>query len=139
MLDRLSSEEQHALMELLVYVAKADGVVQGIEDEVLHDYADLLEIDFEDIDGNLTPDELIPQFDGPGSYVAVLQELLRLSHLDGRFSANEKSAILDVANRMGIQSPMLQKIDEWVIDGLQWMLRGEELVDEAEELATASE
>jgi tellurite resistance protein len=139
MLDRLDAEEQRALMELLIYVAKADGVVRDIEDEVLHEYAELLELDFGDLDGSLTPDELIPRFNGPASYVAVLQELLCLSHLDGRFSSDEKSAILDVARRMGVGRDMLRKIDEWVVEGLQWMLRGEELMEEAEETAAASE
>jgi tellurite resistance protein len=135
MLDHLSAEEQRALLELLIYLAKSDGTVADIEEEILHQYADLVEVEFDELDGNLTPAELVPQFEGPASCVVVLQELLRLSHLDGYFAADEQAAILDIAQQMEIPVEMLEKIDRWVVEGLNWVWRGEELLEEAEALA----
>lgn len=129
MVDRLSANEQRALMELLVYLAKADGKVEDIEEAVLHEYADLVAVDFDSLDGNLGIEELVPQFETPESKLIVLQQLIRLSHLDGQFTKPEKETILRIAERMGVPLHVLQEVDGWVLDGLRWVLRGEELME----------
>ena len=134
MLDRLNANEQRVLMELLIYMAKADGQVVDIEDEVLHQYAELVDVDFGSLNGNLGPDELIPQLEDPESRVIVLQEMLRLAHIDGLFSDDEQDAILTMAQYMGIPIDLLQKVDEWVLEGLKWVWRGEELLTEANDV-----
>jgi tellurite resistance protein len=134
MLDRLNSEEQRVLLELLIFMAKADGKVVDIEDEVLHQYAELLDVDFDELDGNLGPDQLIPQLENPASRVIVLQEMLRLAHIDGLFSDDEQEAILTMAQYMGIPTDLLQRVDEWVLEGLKWVWQGEELLQEANEV-----
>lgn len=132
MLDRLNENEQRALMELLIYMAKLDGQVEEIERWLLDQYADLIRVDFTGLEGDLTPEELVPQFQSPASRVIVLQELFRICHLDGMFTAGEQSAILDIASMMGVPMDLLRKIETWVIDGLRWVGQGEALVEEAE-------
>lgn len=133
MLERLTSDEQRALLELLVYMAKADGKVVDIEQEILENYASLVEVDFREIRDDATPDSVIPRLPSKVSRAIVLQELLRLSHLDGLFTDSERVAILDIAEQMGIPLTMVHKLDEWVVDGLRWVWRGEDLLDEVEE------
>ena len=134
MLDRLSPNEQKALMELLIFMAKTDGAVDDIEGTVLQQYADLVHVDFDSLEGDLTPDELVPQFESPASKIAVLQEVFRLSHLNGMFTDGEQSAILEVGAQMGMPMGLLRKIEAWVLDDLQLAVRGEALVAEAERL-----
>ncbi len=134
MLDRLSPNEQKALMELLIFMAKADGAVDDIEGVVLQQYADLVHVDFDSLEGDFTPDELVPQFESPASKVAVLQELFRLSLLNGIFTDGEQSAILDVGAQMAMPMELLRKIEAWVMDDLRLTVREEELVEEAERL-----
>jgi len=131
MVDRLSENEQRALMELLIHLAKADGIVEDIEDAVLHEYADLVSIDFDTLDGNLDIEELVPQFESPESKLIVLQQLIRLSHLDGHFTKPEKETILRIAEKMNVPLHILQQVDAWVVEGLRWVLRGEELLESA--------
>ncbi len=131
MLERLSPNEQRVLMELLVYMARADGQVADAEREVLHQYADLVRVDFDEIDGDLSPEELVPHFTSPESRVIVLAELFRLSHLDGLFSDGEQSAILEIASLMGVPMMLLREIEQWVVEGLQWVWRGEEILEQA--------
>jgi len=38
---------------------------------------------------------------------------------------------------MGIPQELVKKVDQWVVDGLNWMWRGEDLLDEAEQLMGA--
>jgi len=134
MLDRLNPNEQKALMELLLYLAKTDGTVDDIEGAVLHQYADLVHVDFDTLEGDLSPDELVPQFESPATKVAVLQELFRLSHMNGAFTISEQSAILEVGAQMGMPMALLRKIEAWVLDDLRLTVRAEELTEEAERL-----
>lgn len=72
MLDRLTHNEQKALMELLIYMAQSDGQIRDVENEVLHQYATLVDVDFRSLEGNYTPEELIPQFESPASLVVAM-------------------------------------------------------------------
>lgn len=132
MLERLTSDEQHAMLELLIYMAKADGKVVDIEQQILENYATLVEVEFSDLRDDATPEDVIPRLRSQVSRAIVLQELLRLSHLDGLFTERERSAILEIAEIMGLPLAMVHKLDEWVVDGLRWVWRGEDLLDEVE-------
>jgi len=133
MLERLTSDEQRAMLELLVFMAKADGKVVDIEQEILENYATLVEVDFSELRMDMTPEDVIPRLPTMVSRAIVLQELLRLSHLDGLFTERERTAILQIADQMGIPVALVQKLDAWVVDGLRWVWRGEDLLDEVEE------
>ena len=134
MIDRLNRDERVAMMELLEYLAKADGKVTELHHEVLGQYAELLEVDISKLDGNLTPEELVPQFQSPANRVVVLQEVFRLAHLDGIFTIGEESAILDIASLMGFPMEFVRRVEQWVIDGLEWTLTGEKLIEEGNHL-----
>jgi uncharacterized tellurite resistance protein B-like protein len=133
MLERLTSGEQRAMLELLVYMAKADGKVVDIEREILENYATLVEVDFDEVRGNVPPQDAIAELPSMVSRAIVLQEMLRLSHIDGLFTDRERAAILETADIMGIPIEMVKKLDEWVVDGLRWVWRGEDLLDEVQE------
>lgn len=131
MLERLNRHEQRCLMELLVYLTRADHTVMEAKREMLREYSELLEVELDSLDKTLTPEEVVPQFQSPASRVIVLQELFRLARLDGNFTIIEQSVLLDIASMMGFPMELVQKIENWVVDGLEWTLRGEDLLDEA--------
>lgn len=133
MIELLNTDEQRVMLELLLHIAKSDGKVEDVEQEILENYATLVDLDFSSLDGTLTPAVLIPQIPGAVSRAIVLQELLRLSHLDGIISQGEHAAILAIAGEMGFTEAVVHKLDEWVVDGLRWVWRGEDLLDEIEE------
>ena len=110
-------------------MAKVDGQVEFIEDAVLHEYADLVSVDFDTLDGNLDIEELVPQFESPESKLIVLQQLIRLSHLDGQFTKPEKETIHRISELISVPLHVLQEDDVWVLDGLRWVLRGEEMME----------
>ncbi len=135
MIDRLNREERVAMMELMNYLAKTDGKINDISQEVLREYADLLEVDPAAIDGSLTPEELVPQFQSPASRVVALQEVFRLANLDGVFTIGEESAIIDIASLMGFPMEFVRRVEQWVLDGIEWTLTGEKLIEEGGHLA----
>lgn len=116
------------LMELLVAMAKVDGRIVALENEVIEDYANLLEVPLDEISGDFSIAELAPYFDTPASRVTAIQELCRLARLDGDFAAEERDAILEVAGLMGVPESLVSRIDAWVVEGMQWVAQGEDLI-----------
>jgi len=131
MLERLNHGEQRALLELLIYIARADGTVVQSEAELLKGYADVFDFDIGGLTGGFEPEELITRFESPASGAIAIQELLRLSHLDGEFASGEQDAIYEIAELMGFDPDYVEQLDRWVVDGLNWVWRGEELVGAA--------
>lgn len=134
MLERLTSDEQRAMLELLVHIARADGKIVDIEQQILENYATLVDVDFASLQCDGTVEASVERLPSMVSRAIVLQEMLRLSHLDGLFTDRERTAILAIAELMGIPISLVQKLDEWVVDGLRWVWRGEDLLDEVEEM-----
>ncbi len=141
MLERLTQEEQQALMQLMACLARADGRLRDIERELLAQYADLFHIQMADVMCDCDADSLdmlVAQFQRPKSRVVVLQELLRLAHLDGIFNKDEKSLILKVAELMSVPPEFVKEIDDWVLAGIEWTIHGERLLDKASEMLDVS-
>jgi hypothetical protein len=134
MIDRLTKEERIVLMELLVYLVKEAGNPRGVYQEVLSDYAELVGVNLSEIDGNLSLEELVPQFQSHISRFVVLQEVFRLAELDGIFTIGEQSIILDIASLMGFPMDFVRHVEQWVREGLEWTRKGEMLIDEAQRL-----
>lgn len=132
MTDELTTHQRRMLMELLITLAKADGRVGEIENEAIEDYAELMEVPLEELSGTFSIADLTPHFDSPASRVAVIEELCRMARLDGTFVVAEQDAIIEVAKRMGISPELVTRIDDWVVDGMRWMARGEDLIADAE-------
>jgi tellurite resistance protein len=132
MIELLNTDEQRVMLELLLHIANSDGTVKDVEQEILENYATLVDLDFSTINGNLTPADLIPQIPSAVSRAIVLQELLRMSHLDGIISQGENAAILAIAGQMGFPDSVVHRLDEWVVEGLRWVWEGEDILDEIE-------
>lgn len=128
MIERLSDQQRLMLMELLVAMAKVDGRIVTLENEVIEDYASLLEVPLDEVSGDFSIAELAPYFDTPASRVTAIQELCRLARLDGDFASEERDAILEVAGLMGVPESLVARIDAWVVEGMQWVAQGEDLI-----------
>lgn len=135
MIDRLTKEQRSALMELMIHLAKADGKVDDIETKVLEQYAHLSGVEACSLKNEHELKDLVAPFTTPDARVAVLMELIRLSHYNNYFSDEEQSAIVDVAAMMGLPMDLLAQIEDWVMEGIEWERKGEALVREAERVA----
>jgi uncharacterized tellurite resistance protein B-like protein len=131
MTDHLTPHQKRMLMELLVTLAKADGVVEQLESEVIEDYAELLDVGLEEVGGGFSVADLAPHFDTPMSRVTAIQELCRLARLDGNFAKLERDTILDVGRHFGFSPEFVGEIDAWVVEGMRWVAHGDTLVERA--------
>lgn len=132
MIELLNTDEQRVMLELLLHIAKSDGTVKDVEQEILENYATLVDVDFASLSGDHSPADLLPQVPSAVSRAVILQELLRMSHLDGIISQGEQAAVLAVAGEMGFPEEVVHRLDEWVVEGLRWVWKGEDLLDEIE-------
>lgn len=57
-----------------------------------------------------------------------LQEAIQLSFIDGKYDAAEKEEIKLIAKEWGIAQEDLDEIQAWVIEGLEWKKRGEDML-----------
>lgn len=132
MIELLNTDEQRVMLELLLQIAKSDGTVKDVEQEILENYATLVDVDFASLSGDSTPAELIPQVPNVVSRAIILQELLRMSHLDGIISQGEQAAVLAIAGEMGFPEEVVHRLDAWVVEGLRWVWKGEDILDQIE-------
>ncbi len=135
MICRLNQQQRQALLDLMIYLARVDGRVDNAEQRILADYASFAGVQRCTLPEHLSLEDLVRPFESPESRVAVLQELLRLAHSHKYFATEEQSALVEVAALMGLPMDLLGKIEGWVLEGLAWERKGEQLVGEAERLA----
>ena len=135
MIHRLTQNQRQALLDLMIYLARADGRVDNVEQRLLADYAHLAGAQTCTLPAHYELQDLVTPFETPESRVAVLQELLRLSHSHTYFADEEQSALVEMAALMGLPLDLLAKIESWVVEGLAWERKGDALVREAERLA----
>lgn len=134
MLARLTGEQRKSLMELLIYLAKSDGHVDIVDKQILNQYAHLNGVQDCAFRTDASLRELVAPFHSVASRIAVIAELLRLSHSHPFFADEEQSAIVDVAALLGIPMDLLAKVEEWVMERLEVESRASELIEEAKEV-----
>ncbi|MFP4499724.1 MAG: hypothetical protein ACLFTT_01885 [Candidatus Hydrogenedentota bacterium] len=135
MIYRLTRQQRQALLDLMIYLARVDGRVDNAEQRILADYADFADAQTCTLPEQSSLEDLVRPFESPESRVVVLQELLRLAHSHKYFATEEQSALVEVAALMGLPMDLLGKIEGWVVEGLAWERKGDQLVGEAERLA----
>ncbi|HOQ90054.1 MAG TPA: hypothetical protein PLX03_07935 [Candidatus Hydrogenedentes bacterium] len=138
MVERLTQEERQNLLTLLACLIEADKASEPVMRAALMQYARYLGVDPSWIrcEGLETPASRITR---PEAKVLVLAELMRLGRMDGNFSIAEISVILEVASLLKVPMHMLEKIECWVLKGIEWILEGNALLEQSRELLVLPE
>ncbi len=58
-----------------------------------------------------------------------LREAIQLCHADGRYGDEEKVMIKAFSSELNVKPDTLAQIENWVEEGIQWSLRGQDLID----------
>jgi hypothetical protein len=76
------------------------------------------------------PDNLIDiSFDSKKQSLFFLKEGIQLGYIDGNYDTEEKQVIYKIADKLGISKDSVEKIEKWVLEGMEWVQRGEKLLD----------
>lgn len=125
----LSSEEKKSLFQLILAIARADGDISIKEIDYLSAYADEYNIDFSpNMESNL--EQVCSQLRSFKSKVVAIQEIVKIALVDGHYDEAEKRGALMIANLLQLPTEKFQEIENWVIEGQKWVLKGEEMLVE---------
>ncbi|QDG53705.1 hypothetical protein FIV42_24055 [Persicimonas caeni] len=127
----LSYEEKEALLKLVGFLAQSDQDVSPEERKFVLDLAHDLNVSsegaFDDLDGqNL--ESLCDAFQRDSAKRVAIVELVDLALADHEYFAEEKAAVRDVAEVMGISDDEVAKIEDWVARGQKWHEEGHRLL-----------
>ena len=114
-------------------LATADGVVDEKEQAFFFNAAigmNLPEEDLAVIGGWLNCEESPADihFETKRQTLFFFKEALQLCYIDGDYADSEKATIAKLAELLGVSHKTIEIIERWVIDGIEWMKRGESLL-----------
>lgn len=139
--DILDSEEAKInFVKGLIYLSKAEEIekgVKGINTEelgYLKNAMNALCIDEQkqkQLERLIYSDiiDLDISFDSKRQAVFFLREGIQICYIDSQYSQAEKDLIYKMASVLGIDSSTIAKLEEWVLEGIEWSNRGEKFFE----------
>lgn len=129
-----TKEDKENYLKGLIRMAKCNGVVESEEMEYFSLVAEGLELDeetIENINTLWTSDEVISiEFSTRYNAIFFIQEALQLCLVDGTFDEKERNEILLIGEELGVSKSDLDKIYSWILEGMEWKKRGEDMISE---------
>lgn len=127
----LSYDEKEALLKLVGYLATSDQDVSPEERKFVLDLAHDLEVSsegvFDDLDDQ-SLESLCDVFGRDSAKRVALVELVDIALADQDYFAEEKSAVRNVAEIMGVGEDEVEAIEDWVERGQKWHAEGHKLL-----------
>ena len=68
-------------------------------------------------------------FEGKKQALFFLREGLQICYAEGQYYQAEKDMINEMADILGISSVTVDKIEQWVVEGIDWVKRGDEILE----------
>lgn len=116
-LDKLNNEEKEAFLSLSVHAAKANGVVEEEEKNMIEEYCREMGISFFDAEDVMPLSKVVETYieSEVQSRKIVLLEILGLVYADGTYDATEKAFIQDFAEKICLDPETVEKQTELVV------------------------
>ncbi len=126
----LSQNERKVLVHAFAYLAYIDQELHPDELDRIVMVARNLGLDpqiiIDDV-GSLDLHAMLRTIESEQAKRIILQELLNLAYADGTYSEEEHNGIVEVAHTLGLDLPILDKIEDWVAKGRAWIQEGDRL------------
>ncbi|MGD9637801.1 MAG: TerB family tellurite resistance protein [Alphaproteobacteria bacterium] len=133
-LEELSLDGKKIFMKVLAHIARADGNFDDDEKEFVKSLCSINDIDekyFDEIIKKRSDDDiafLVTEANfSEGLKLALVRDMFTLANADGDLTDNEVLSIANVGEALEIPLEKLEEISEWVADGIDWRLRGQEI------------
>jgi uncharacterized tellurite resistance protein B-like protein len=118
---QLNESEKNVLCGTLRFLMEADGVLAETEWQFFDAFASILGLDSVNFRVTQDKDEILlalSHIKSERSRRICLMELINMAYADGTYCQKEGSAIQEIASCMGIESQVLNDIEQWVSDGI---------------------
>lgn len=132
-LDHLDQTQQIAFLTGLAHIAHADGSIDEDETAFISAIGELYGILPAKLTDICAKDETtnvikkLKQIKKPTARLALIREMFYIGHADGELTDDEILTIADIGEALDISIEKMEKISQWVIDGLVWQEKGAEL------------
>ena len=126
----LSVEEKMALLKLITGIAKADGEITKEEADFLSVYASEIGVSV-DLDSDFSIEDTCALLCSYKAKIITMQEIIKMALVDGNYDEQERNGALIISQTLGIPLEKFLEIENWVIEGHNWVARGEKLLTES--------
>lgn len=128
-----TNEARVNFLKGLIRLAQADGVVDENEFVFYRQVAVVLELGEAEVesleklkDGT---NEITVNFEADREKMFFLVQAVQLCWVDNNYSDAERKEIQDMCQEMNISGEALEKVEQWVSEGMEWNKRGETLLE----------
>ena len=129
-----TKEDKVNYLKGLIRISKCNGLVEPEEMEYFSLVAKGLELDSEIIENinSLWSSNEVINLAFSTRYIAAffMQEALQLCIIDGSFDEAEQREIALIGAELGVSESDINRIHAWIMDGMAWKIRGEEMLSE---------
>ncbi len=132
-INELDEEQREAFLNAIAHVAWADGGIAGAEEAFVEGVASIYELSDEAVKRVMKPkaeNEILSEvtkIDDPTIQLCLIRELFSLGYADGDLSDREILVIGKIAEVLDVPMDKVEEISDWVLEGIEWQERGEEL------------
>ena len=126
----LDKNEKNALVQLIVSIAKADGNVSQEEVDFLTAYANENDV-VVDLNKEIDLTAACSAINSYEGSVVAIQEIVKMALSDGHYDESERRGAAAIAEMLNLTSDKFLEIENWVVDGQKWLVRGEELLTQS--------
>ena len=120
----------------LIFLAKADGIVEPEEMAFFKNAAVAMELDERSIEeiNAVARAEMCPplEFANDVQKKFFIREAIELSCIDNNYADKERALVYKFAGELGISASSVEALEKWVEEGIIWKTRGDELICMAE-------
>lgn len=117
----------------LVYLAKADGVVDESEKVFFLNAGASLKLSKESIDeiNSCWTKDAMPEitFETKKEKLFFLIQAVQLCNVDNAYTVEEKEFVHKIASDLGVTKESVEKIEAWVKEGIEWQAKGDMLLE----------
>lgn len=124
----LIERERQGLIDLLSLLAGIDGEVSPPEVAFIAEMKHRLDLDDYEPRAGASIEQVCAAFERKKSKRVALVELIKIAYADSNYDASERAGIRRIAQLMGEDEDVVQELESWVSDGIQWQARGEALL-----------
>lgn len=132
-LDILKTEEaKENFLKALIRVAKCDHIVKDSEKQYFYSAAQSLgmtEAGVASLADYWGDTEIKVYFSTKQEGIFALMQIVQLCWIDDEYVETEKEEVRKIATEIGVSFDAVQKIEDWVLRGMEWTLEGDKLLD----------
>ena len=120
----------------LVFIAKADGIIEPEEMAFFQNAAVAMELDeasLKKVNDCWSSEKCPPlEFSNSLQKKFFIREAIELSCINEHYAGEERACVRKFAEELGVSASTVESLEQWVNEGMAWKKRGDVLIQDEE-------